>query len=172
MSIFNKIADAFKPVQHVVEQAGHEFDPHHIADLIQDAILNPVKSRIDGHALIQEAVDSLEVAQPSAVKIDLFASIGVALGVELQLEFDFGITVEQPAQKIAALKDLVEHPPETVHQACDKLWGIVPTEIRMFQKGQAVFGIQVEEDWYGEDVMTHVVQFLDKRGWLEKSLRP
>ena len=172
MSIFDQIHDAFRPVQHVVEQAGHEFDPQHVADLIKQAIVNPVRGKIDGHALVQDIVDSLELAQPSAVKIDLFASIEVALGIELSLEFDFGITVEQPAQKIGALKDLIEHPPETVHQACDKLWNIVPTEIRMYQKGQAVFGIAVEEDWFGEDVMQHVTQFLGKRGWLDHKLRP
>ena len=172
MSIFNQIAHAFQPVKHVVEQAGHEFDPQHVADLLKQAIVTPIKSRIDGHAIIHEVVEGLKLAEPSAVDIDLFASIGVELGVELELEFDMGITVEQPRQHIEALAQIINNPPATVHQLCDRLWGIVPTEVRTYERFQVVFGGQVQERWYGEDVMQRVVNFLDKEGLLEKSLRP
>ena len=172
MSIFTKIEEALHPIQKIAQDAGHTFDPKHLADLLKQAIVQPIKGKIDGHAIVQDVLDTLEVAQPSAIKVDLFASIEVALGIDLSLEFGMGITIEQPVDKIGNLTDLIEHPPATVHQLCDKLWGIVPTEIRMYEKGQAVFGIAVEEDWFGEDVMTHVVQFLDKRGWLEHKLRP
>ena len=172
MSIFNKIRDAFHPVEQALQSAGHELEPGHIAQVLTDAIENPIRQRIPNHLSLGEAAEIISIAQPDAVDLDLFVGFGVELGVELEMEFDIGITIEDPARCVGNIVDLIENPPETVHQLCDKLWGIVPSEVRVYERLQAVVGEQVQVRWTGENVMERVVQYIGKRGWLEKRLRP
>ena len=168
MSIFDKIQHAFEPVAHQVQN----FNPAHAAQAIREAIEAPVKSRLPGHLSLGEAKDVIEIAQPSAIDVDLFVGFGLELGVELELEFDLGVTWENPVQVIGGIVGLVESPPETVHQLCDRLWTIVPAEVRVYERLQAVIGEQAQVRWYGDDVMQRVVEYIGHRGWLEKRLRP
>ena len=168
MSIFDKIAHAFQPVADEIKH----FDPKHVAQTIVEAIEAPVRDKIPGHLSLGEAAQVVAIAQPSAIDVDLFVGFGVELGIELELEFDLGVTWENPADVIGSIVDIIEHPPETVHQLCDKLWGVKPSEIRVYERAQAVVGEQVQVRWYGDDVMERLVEYLGQRGWLEKKLRP
>lgn len=170
MSIFTQIAQAFHPVQKAVEKAGHPFNPQHVADLLKEAIEAPVKSRLPGHLSLREVEDVVSVARPDAIDVDVFVGFGLELGVELELEFDMGVTWEDPVSKIENIVKLVEDPPATVHQLCDRLWGIVPSEVRVYERLQAVVGEQGQVRWYGDDVMQRVVSYIGHRGWLEKRL--
>lgn len=172
MSIFDRIAHAFKPVEKVVHQAGEQFNPHHVADAIRQAIEEPVKKRLPGHLSLHEVKDVVNLARPDAIDVDIFVGFGLSLGVELELEFDLGVTWEDPVAKIDAIVDMVENPPETVHQLLDRLWSITPSEIRVYQRLQAVVGEQGMIRWYGDKVEERVVQYIGHRGWLEKKLRP
>ena len=168
MSIFDKIKHAFEPVEHAVEH----FSPDHAAQAILDAIEEPVKKRLPGHLSLHEVKDVVEVAKPDAIDVDLFVGFGVELGVELDMEFDLGVTWEDPVSKIENIVDMVENPPATVHQLCDKLWGVVPSEVRVYERLQAVVGEQAQVRWYGPDVMERLVAYIGHRGWLDKKLRP
>ena len=168
MSVFDKIKHAFEPVAHEVSS----FNPQHAADAIREAIEQPVKSRLPGHLSLGEAKKVIEIAQPSAIDVDLFVGFGLELGVELELEFDLGVTWENPVQVVSSIAGLVEQPPETVHQLCDRLWGVVPAEVRVYERLQAVVGEQAQVRWYGDDVMERLVAYIGYRGWLEKRLRP
>ena len=168
MSIFDNIKHAFAPVAHEI----HDFNPEHAAQAILHAIENPVKSRLPGHLSLGEASKVIEIAQPSAIDVDIFVGFGVELGVELELEFDLGVTWENPVQVVGGIVEMVENPPETVHQLCDRLWGIVPTEVRVYERLQAVIGEQGQVRWYGNDVMQRLVNYITYRGWMEKKLRP
>lgn len=168
MSLFDNIKHAFQPVAKEIEH----FNPQHAADAIRQAIISPVRNKLPGHLSLHEVEDVVNIACPDAIDVDLFVGFGVDLGVELQLEFDMGITWEDPISKVGNIVKLVESPPETVHQLCDRLWGIVPSEVRVYEKLQAVVGEQGQVRWYGEDVMQRVVNYIGHRGWLEKKLRP
>ena len=130
MSIFDSIKHAFQPVAREIK----DFNPAHVVQGIQQAIENPIRSRIPGHLSISDAVETVRIAEPDAIDVDLFAGFGVELGVELDMEFDMGITIENPVEKISALEAIIETPPETVHQLCDHLWGLVPSEVRVYEK--------------------------------------
>ena len=168
MSIFNKIKHAFAPVAREI----HDFNPDHVADAIKNAIEQPVRSRLPGHLSLGEAAKIISIAQPDAIDVDLFVGFGLELGVELELEFDLGVTWENPVQIISSIEHMVESPPETVHQLCDRLWQMVPAEVRVYEKLQAVIGEQAQVRWYGNNVMGRVVKYITYRGWLEKRLRP
>ena len=132
----------------------------------------PVKAKLPGHLSLGEAAKIIEIAKPDAIDVDIFVGFGVELGVELELEFDLGVTWEDPVSKIGGIVQMVESPPETVHQLCDRLWGIVPSEVRVYERLQAVVGEQGQVRWYGPDVMERVTAYIGYRGWLEKRLRP
>ena len=168
MSIFDKIKHAFQPVADEIQH----FNPEHVAQTIVEAIEEPIKSKIPNHLSLGEAAKIVEIAQPSAIDVDLFVGFGVELGVELELEFDLGVTWEDPVQVIGGIVDLIEHPPETVHQLCDRLWSVKPSEVRIYERAQAVVGEQVQVRWYGDDVMERLVAYIGYKGWLEKRLRP
>ena len=168
MNIFNQIKHAFQPVAHEIEH----FNPEHAAQAILNAIENPIKSKLPGHLSLGEAAKVVEIAKPDAIDVDLFVGFGVDLGVELNMEFDLGVTWEDPVSKIGNIVDMVENPPETVHQLCDKLWGVVPSEVRVYERLQAVIGEQGQVRWYGPDVMERVTAYIGYRGWLDKKLRP
>ena len=74
-----------------------------------------------------------------------------------------------PFDKLRHAFQPVQH---AVHQLCDALWGIVPSEVRVYERLQAVVGEQGQIRWYGENVMQRVVKYIGHRGWLEKRLRP
>ena len=168
MSIFDKIKEAFHPV----EQAVHGFSAEAVAKELADAIEKPIRDKLPGHLSLHEVVEVVKIAEPSAVECDIFAGFGISLGIELELEFDVGITIEHPAAKIEALVELVENPPETTHQLLDRLWSIAPSEVRVSERLQAIIGEQVAVKWYGDDVLERVVQYIAAKGWLEKRLRP
>ena len=107
MSVFDKIKHAFEPVGHAVEN----FDPHHAAETIVHAIEQPVRSKLPGHLSLGEAAKVIEIAQPSAIDVDIFVGFGVELGVELEIEFDLGVTWENPVQVVGGIVQLVEQPP-------------------------------------------------------------
>ena len=179
MSIFNQISHAFHPVQQVVHDAGHTFDPNQISHLIEQGVRQVVneaakraKDKLPGHLSLHESVEYIRLSEPSFIDIDLFAGFGVDVGIELNLEFGMGATFGKPVELIEGIVDIVEHPPVTVHQLCDKLWTVVPKEIRVYEKLQAVVGEQGSVKWDGDDVMERVVKYIGKRGWLEKKLRP
>ena len=150
----------------------NDFNPDHVAHAILEELEKPVKSRLPGHLSLGEAADIISIAKPDAIDVDIFVGFGVELGVELELEFDLGVTWEDPVSKIGGIVQMVESPPETVHQLCDRLWGIVPSEVRVYERLQAVVGEQGQVRWYGPDVMERVTAYIGYRGWLEKRLRP
>ena len=168
MSFLDQIKHAFHPV----EQAVHNFNPDHVAQAILDEIERPIKDKLPNHLSLGEAIKVIEIAKPDAIDIDLFVGFGVEIGVELELEFDIGVTWEDPVSVVGDLVQIVENPPETVHQLCDRLWTIVPSEIRVYERMQAVLGEQAQLRWYGPDVMERVTAYIGYRGWLDKKLRP
>ena len=168
MSFLSSIRNAFQPIGDEIQH----FNPPRAAEAIVHAIEKPIRSKIPGHLSLGEAAKVVEIAQPSAIDVDLFVGFGVELGIELELEFDLGVTWENPAAVIGGIVHLVENPPATVHALCDTLWGVKPSEIRVYERAQAVVGEQVQVRWYGDDVMERLVKYLDQRGWLEKKLRP
>ena len=168
MSFLDQIRHAFHPV----EQAVSNFNADHVAQAILQELEKPVKERLPGHLSIGEAAKVIAIAKPDAIDVDLFVGFGLELGIELELEFDIGVTWENPAGIVTSLVELIETPPETVHQLCDRLWGIVPAEVRMYERLQAVIGEQAQIRWYGPDVMERVTAYIGYRGWLDKKLRP
>lgn len=168
MSIFDKLKHAFEPVAHAVPH----FDAASVAREIENAIEKPIKAKLPGHISLHEVKDIVNIARPDAIDVDLFVGFGLELGVELELEFDMGVTWEDPVSVVEGIVELVESPPHTVHQLCDRLWGIVPAEVRIYERLQAVVGEQGQVRWYGPDVMERVVTYIGHRGWLDKSLRP
>ena len=179
MGFFDKLKDAFSGVKHVVEEAGHELNPDHVIEVLEQGVESTFKKlrsevlkKLPGHLSLHEAVDIIKATEPSQIDLDVFAGFGVDIGIELNLQFDMGITVNQPAEKIEALVDIIEHPPATVHALCDKLWGIVPDEVRIGEQLQAIVGESGVCKWEGEDVMQRVTEYIGRRGWLEHSLRP
>ena len=168
MSVFDKIKHAFQPIAHEIEH----FNPDHVAEALKEAIEQPVRKKLPGHLSLGQAADIISIAKPDAIDVDVFVGFGLELGVELELEFDMGVTWEKPDQVVGGIVHLVEDPPHTVHQLCDRLWGIVPAEVRVYERLQAVVGEQGQVRWYGDDVMERVVSYISHRGWMEKSLRP
>ena len=168
MSFLDKIKHAFEPVSHEIQN----FNPDHVAHAILEEIENPIRAKLPGHLSLGEAAKVIEIAKPSAIDVDIFVGFGLELGVELELEFDLGVTWENPDQVIGGIIQMVENPPETVHQLCDRLWSIVPSEVRLYERLQTVVGEQVQVRWYGEDVMERLTAYIGYRGWLEKKLRP
>ena len=168
MSIFDKLKHAFAPVEHAVEH----FHAGDAAHAIENALINPVRKRIPGHLSFHEAHDAIMVARPDLIKIDVFAGFGIELGVELELEFGMGIAVRDPFKKYEPIRKMIEDPPPTVHNLCDRLWAIVPEEVHVWEELQAVVGEHGEFVWIGEGVMERVVEYIGHRGWLEKRLRP
>ena len=175
MSIFDKLKHAFHPVEQAVEHFSPDEIVHHLEDGVRHIVTemtNDVRNKLPDHHALAQAVEVIEIARPTAIDIDLFAGFGVDLGVELQMEFGMGITVTHPETAVANLIDLANNPPDTVHRLCDKLWGIKPSEVRVYEKLQAVVGEQIMIKWDGDEVLERVVEYIGKRGWLEKKLRP
>ena len=168
MSIFDKIKHAFAPVAREI----HDFNPQHVVDGIEHAIEAKIRGRLPNHLSLHEAVEVVKIAQPDRIDIDVFVGFGVELGIELDMEFDVGVSIEEPVRVIGAIVDLVENPPETTHQLLDRLWTIIPSEVRVYERLQAIVGEQVQVAWTGEGVMDRVCTYVNRRGWLEKRLRP
>ena len=168
MTIFDKLKHAFQPVGEAV----HGFDPEHVAHIFEEELVKPVKRKLPDHLSFGDVKEVLEVAKPDAIDVDIFASFGVEVGIEFEIKFGMGITIERPTDKIGAIEGIIESPPETVHQLCDHLWGLVPSEVRVYEELAASIGEQGMIRWNGEDVMTRVVEYITDRGWMEKRLRP
>ena len=172
MSIFDKLKHDLEHAFHPVTQVAHDFNPSHVADAFEHLFVDKVKKTLPGHVTIAGGKDTIRIAQPSAIAIDVFASIEVALGVDLGLEFGMGIVVRKPLEKLDALIHIEDSPPETVHQLCDQLWSVLPSEIHIYGQVQAVAGVRADISWDEDDVMQHLVEYLGHKGWLEKRLRP
>lgn len=174
MSIFDKLKHAFHPV----EQAVQHFSPDQVAHAIENGVKklieeaqNEAKKALPGHVSVADAVDIIKIAKPDAIDVDLFVGFGLELGVELDLEFDLGVTWEDPIQVVDDLVATIENPPRTVHQLLDRLWHFVPAEIRVYERLQAVIGEQGQIRWNGQDVIQRVAAYCTHKGWMEKKLR-
>ena len=172
MSIFNKIAHAFKPVGHAIE----EFNPEHAAkaieEALEEALVKPVKAKLPDHLSFGDVQEILTVAKPDYIDVDVFVGFGVEIGIEFEIKFGMGITIADPVGKIEAIENIIEHPPATVHQLCDHLWSLAPDEVRVYEELAASIGEQGMLRWSGEGVMTRVVEYITDRGWMEHRLRP
>ena len=173
------MSNPFDDLRHAFEPIAHQVDPRRIESAIEsgvrqvvDEARNAARRRLPGHISLPDAPDIIKIAKPDAIDVDIFAGFGVDLGVELELEFDMGVTWEQPEKAIGGIVSLIEQPPETVHQLCDRLWAIVPTEVRVYERLQAVVGEQGQVRWFGDKVLERLVAYITHRGWLERRIRP